>query len=74
MVYGGDAIEPSYCEDHVINDFYSEVAARVVHVRHWRPRVRSRVVHLAATHSRDTVETSDYVDLGEENKTYLISL
>lgn len=63
MVDGGDSVEAPDREDHVVNDLDGEVAARVVHVGHRRPRVGGRVIHLAATHSGYAVKTADHVDL-----------
>lgn len=63
VVYGGNSVEPSNGEDHVVDDFDGEVATRVVHVGDWTPSVRCRVIHLTAAHSRDTVETANHVDL-----------
>lgn len=66
MVYGGNAVETTDREDHIVNDFYGKVAPRVVHVRYWRPRVGHWVVDFAAAHSRDAIETTDDVDLWEK--------
>ena len=67
VVYGGDSVEASDREDHVVNDLNGEVAARVVHVRYRSPGVGCRVVHLTAAHSGNAVESADHVDLGLKN-------
>lgn len=66
MVDSGDSVEASDSEDHVIDDLDGEVAARVVHVGHGSPRVGRRVVHLAAAHPRDAVETANHVNLNKK--------
>lgn len=61
VVDGGDAVEAAYDEDHVVDDFDGEVAARIVHVGDLGPSVRRRVEFLAAAHPGDAVEAADYV-------------
>lgn len=63
VVDGSDAVEAADGENHVVDDLDGEVGARVVHVRHRRPRIAQRVVHLAAAHSRDSIEPAYYVNL-----------
>lgn len=72
MVNSGDPVEAPDGEDHVVYHLNGEVAPRVVHVGDRSPCVGQWIVHLAATHSRDSVEASDYVYL--EVKTDIFDL
>lgn len=63
MIDGGDSVEPSDSEDHVIDDLDGEVAPRVVHVWHRRPGVGVGIEYLPAAHPRYPVESSNHVDL-----------
>lgn len=51
VVNGGDAVEATNSEDHVVDNFDGKVTARIVHVGDWRPRVSSWIVHFTAAHS-----------------------
>lgn len=63
---GGDPVEATDGEDHLVYDFDGKVAALVVHVGHWRPQSRGWLEHLARRHARHAVETTYYVNLKHE--------
>lgn len=73
MIDSGDTIEAANGENHIIDNLNGEVAPWIVHVGHWRPRVRVGVVHLTTAHSRYTIETTNHIDLYRKNTAKLPS-
>lgn len=63
---GGDSVEATDGEDHLIDDLDGEVTALVVHVGDGRPQARGGLEHLPRRHPRYAVETTYYVNLKNE--------
>lgn len=50
VVNSGDSVESTNSEYHVVDDFYCEVTARVVHIWHRCPCICDWIIHFAAAH------------------------
>lgn len=58
LIRRSHAVETADGEDHIVDDFDGEVAARIVHVGDVTPAVCGRLIFLSAAHPRYPVKTS----------------